>query len=318
MFFFCWAENKEENLFSCQSWYYNRYRREKASWTYISARGFYVYDGVMYLTTYKMIAIDLDDTLLDKKLRIGEADRRAIELAQKAGVKVVLATGRMYRATLPYVQELGLDTPAISYQGALVKKPDTGQVLYHRPVPMDSALKIIREVRPYGYHINLYMDDDLIVAGDSPENRLYESISGVKAVEAGDLEDFLITKRFDPTKVLAVAREEQLDEIAPGLKSLFGEKLHITKSKPHFLEFSHPQATKGHALEVVAGYYGIAREEVIAVGDSYNDLEMLDYAGLAVVVANARDEIKAKADFVTGANTDGGVARVIRRFIVRQ
>lgn len=272
-------------------------------------------DGVIYLTAYKMIAMDLDDTLLDQQLCISETDRMAIELAQKIGVKVVLATGRMYRATLPYVAELGLDTPAISYQGALVKKPDTGEILLHRPVPMAMAIKIIRELKPYGYHINLYMGDELIIARESPESRLYTSISGVEAAEVGDLEDFLIKKQFDPTKVLVVAREEQLDEISPGLKLLFGENLHITKSKPHFLEFSHPRATKGHALAVVAGYYGITRDEIIAVGDSYNDLEMLAYAGLGVVVANARDEIKAKADYVTGANTDGGVAGVIRRFI---
>ncbi len=267
------------------------------------------------MTAYKMIAMDLDDTLLDKQLCISETNLSAIKLARESGVKVVLATGRMYRATLPYASELGLDTPAISYQGALVIKPDTGQVLLHRPVPMASALKIVRELKPYGYHINLYMDDNLFIARQSAESRLYKSISGVEAIEVGDLEEFLLEKQFDPTKVLVVAREEQLDEIAPGLKSLFGENLHITKSKPHFLEFSHPQATKGHALAEVAGYYGIAREEIIAVGDSYNDLEMLDYAGLSAVVDNARDEIKAKADFVTSANTDGGVARVIRRFI---
>ncbi|GBF35531.1 Cof-like hydrolase [Desulfocucumis palustris] len=259
--------------------------------------------------------MDLDDTLLDKQLRIGDADREAIGRAQKAGVKVVLATGRMYRATLPYITELGLDTPAISYQGALVKKPDSGETLTHYPVPGDMAMKIIRAIKPYGYHINLYKDDDLLIAGESPESRLYVSVAGVKPIEVGDLEEFLLKERFDPTKVLAVAEEEQLDGISPELKSLFGEKLHITKSKPHFLEFSHPLANKGHALAMVAEYYGISREEIIAVGDSYNDLEMLDYAGLGVAVGNARDEIKDRADYVTLANTEGGVAHVIQRFI---
>ncbi len=267
------------------------------------------------MTDYKMIAMDLDDTLLDKQLRIGNADREAIGQAKEAGVKVVLATGRMYRATLPYITELGLDTPAISYQGALVKKPDSGETLMHHPVPFDSAIRIIRAIKPYGYHINLYKDDNLLIARESPESRLYVSIAGVKPIEVGDLEEFLLKEQFNPTKVLAVAREEQLDEITPELKSLFGEKLHITKSKPHFLEFSHPLANKGHALAMVAGYYGISREEIIAVGDSYNDLEMLDYAGLGVVVANARDEIKARADYVTSANIEGGVAQVIHRFL---
>lgn len=268
------------------------------------------------MSIYKMIAMDLDDTLLDKQLRINDTDKLAIERAKRAGVKVVLATGRMYRATLPFARKLELDTPLITYQGALVKNPDHGDTVLHHPVPMDCALEVLERVKPFGYHVNLYRDDNLIIAGESPESRIYESISGVKAIEVGDLSNYVLEEKFDPTKVLVIAREEQLDQLAPELKTVFGEKLHITKSKPHFLEFSHPRANKGEALAAVAGYYGIGREEVIAVGDSYNDLEMLDYAGLGVVVDNARAEIKARADFITCANTEGGVARVINRFII--
>lgn len=260
--------------------------------------------------------MDLDDTLLDKNLQISEENRQALALARRAGVAVTLATGRMYRSALPFAQELEIDAPLITYQGALVKHPVTQEVLLHRPVPLQYALDIIARVNTLGYHINVYLDDRLYVERHTEEMLLYQSISRVNAEAVGPLIPFLKQAGEEPTKVLVIAREEQLDELAGELRSLYGEKLHITKSKPYFLEFSHPGATKGHALASVAAYCGLEPGEVIAVGDSYNDLEMIDWAGLGVVVANARPEIQARADYVTASNEENGVARVVEKFIL--
>lgn len=265
---------------------------------------------------YRLLAVDLDDTLLNKDLRIGEDNRRALALARRAGVVVTLATGRMYRATLPFARELEIDAPLITYQGALVKHAVTREVVVHRPVPLACALDIISRVQTRGYHINIYLDDHLYVERHTDESRLYQSISGVQARAVGPLVPFLKEAGQDPTKVLVIAPEEKLDELAAELKPLYGDDLHITKSKPYFLEFSHPQATKGHALAAVAAVYGFKPAEVIAVGDSYNDLEMIEWAGLGVVVANARPQVKARADYVTASNEDGGVARVVEKFIL--
>ncbi|MDQ0285133.1 Cof subfamily protein (haloacid dehalogenase superfamily) [Desulfofundulus luciae] len=265
---------------------------------------------------YRLLAVDLDDTLLDKDLRISEDNRRALALARRAGVVVTLATGRMYRATLPFARELEIDAPLITYQGALVKHAVTREVVVHRPVPLACAMDIIARVQSRGYHINIYLDDHLYVERHTDESRLYQSISGVQARAVGPLVPFLKEARQDPTKVLVIAREEKLDELATELRPLYGDNLHITKSKPYFLEFSHPQATKGHALAAVAAAYGFKPGEVIAVGDSYNDLEMIEWAGLGVAVANARPQVKARADYVTASNEDGGVARVVEKFIL--
>lgn len=270
------------------------------------------------MTKYQMLATDLDDSLLDDRLMITPVDREAIERAVRAGVKVVLATGRMFRSALPYALELGLDTPLITYQGAYVRFPGGERVLYHRPVPWDLALELLERIAPAGYHTNIYIDDELLVEKVTEAGRLYWIISGVKPVEVGGLAAYLRRVRRDPAKVLVVAEEEKLDRLSEELNGVFTGRLHITKSKPFFLEFMHPGATKARALEAVAGYYGIGREKIIAVGDSYNDLEMIDYAGLGVVVANAREEIKAVAGFVTRANTEGGVAGVISRFIFNE
>jgi hydroxymethylpyrimidine pyrophosphatase-like HAD family hydrolase len=132
----------------------------------------------------------------------------------------------------------------------------------------------------------------------------------------GDLAAFLRERGQDPTKVLVVAQEDLIDKLFAQVYPLYGDKLHITKSKPHFLEFSHPLGNKGDALAAIAGHYGVARDEIIAVGDSYNDLEMIDYAGLGVVVGNARPEIRERADYVCRTNEDCGVAEVVEKFIL--
>ncbi len=267
---------------------------------------------------YKMLATDLDDSLLDHRFAIGPADREAIARAVGAGVKVVLATGRMFRSALPYALELGLNTPLITYQGAYVRFPAGERVLYHRPVPLDLALEVVDRVMEKGYHINIYIDDNLLVEKVTGEGRLYWNISKVEPVEVGNLARYLRRVRREPSKILVVSAEENLDRLSEELKKGLPGRLHITKSKPYFLEFTHPEADKARALQEVAGYYGIARENIIAVGDSYNDIEMIGYAGLGVVVDNAREDIKRRADFVTSANNQGGVARVINKFIFNE
>ncbi|ACV64638.1 Cof-like hydrolase [Desulfofarcimen acetoxidans DSM 771] len=268
------------------------------------------------MSKYKFVAIDLDDTLLDKDLKISERARQAISRAKDRGVLVTLSTGRMYRSALPYARELEIDLPIITYQGALVKNPGTGETLAHYPLPLDYARQVISRGKSLGYHINVYVNDNLYIEKENPHSARYEKISGIAAQPVGDLSDFL--NREDPTKVLISAEEQQLDALMEEFGRKFGANVHITKSKPYFLEFSHPLATKGHALSVLAGKYGVLREEVMAVGDSYNDLEMIDYAGLGVIVANARKDLKEHADYVTAASSGDGVAEAIEKFILER
>lgn len=265
---------------------------------------------------YRLVALDLDDTLLGSDLKVEPQTAQVIQQVMDRGIYVTLATGRMFRSSLPYARELRIRGPLITYQGALVKDTETGEVLYHCPVPLELAVDVIRRVREYGYHINLYVDDCLFVARESAEGKRYAAYSRVPLQVVGDLDSFLLAQRKEPTKVLVVAAEELLDELAAALQPTYGASLHITKSKPHFLEFSHPRATKGEALQAVAGRLGVPREEVLAVGDSYNDLEMLAWAGCGVAMGNAREEIKQKADYVTLSNEEGGVRHVLRKFVL--
>jgi len=265
----------------------------------------------LFYLKYRLIALDLDGTLLNSKLELTGRVREAVRRARRAGARVTIATGRMYRSVLPYAIKLGIDVPLITYQGALVKTVSGEEMLYY-PVPVELAKKVIRQVKEYGYHINIYLDDSLYVEQITEEGRRYAEMSKVPLHPVGDLLKFLDR---DPTKVLVIAKEELLDKLSAELKPMFRDTLHISKSRPHFLEFSHPRATKAYALSVMLAHYGLQREELLAVGDGYNDLEMLEYAGLGVVTGNARDEIKAVADYVAPSNDEDGVAEVIEKFV---
>lgn len=265
------------------------------------------------MSKFKLIAVDLDDTLLSKDFQLTGRVKEAIAAVRAAGVQFTISTGRMYRSAVPFARELGIDIPLITYQGALVKNSLSGEVLLYRPLPLVYAREIIARIHQLGYHLNGYLDDRLFVERDTPEGRRYAAIAGVEAEVVGDLLKFLDR---DPTKVLTISEEPLLDRLSAELTPLYEGKVHIVKSKPHFLEFSHPQATKGDALAYLAGYFGVKREEIMAVGDSYNDLEMLEYAGLGVVVANAREDVKKRAGYVASAPYGDGVVEALEKFVL--
>ena len=263
--------------------------------------------------SFKLVAVDLDDTLLAEDLSITGRVKEAVKLVQAAGVHFTISTGRMYKSAARIAAELGIDIPLITYQGALVKNSLSGEILREKPLPLAYAREVIARVHQYGYHLNSYLDERLLFERDTPEGRRYAAIAGVEYEIVGDFLDFLDR---DPMKVIAIAQEALIDRLKAELRPLYVGKINANKSKPHFLEFSHLQATKGAALAFLAAHFGIKREEIMAVGDGYNDLDMLEYAGLGVVVANAREEIKEKADYVTAAPYGDGVVEALEKYIL--
>jgi len=263
-----------------------------------------------------LVAIDLDDTLLDSRLRISRECRVAITRVREAGVKVTLATGRMFSSALPYARQLDMNVPLITYQGAWVRNSLSGETLYYRPVPRKWARALLARVREFGYHCQTYIDDRLCMEALTEEGKAYAELAGVTPVIVDRLEDVMDQ---DPLKLLVINNDTgRLDELERVLLAEFGEHLYITKSKPFYLEAMHPEATKGKALEAVARYFGINRAEVMAVGDSYNDLDMLQWAGLGVAMANAREEVRRAADYVTLSNEEHGVAEALTKFILER
>lgn len=263
----------------------------------------------------KLVAIDLDDTLLDSGLRISESCVSTINAVQEKGVLVTLATGRMYRSALPYARQLNMDIPLITYQGALVKNSGSEEVLYYKPLPEDIAIKVMEFFKTEEVHYQIYIDDRLYMESLTEEGKYYSNLAGVKPVIVDNLIE--TSREHETMKILAVTENEKhLLDMEIDLKNRYGKNLNITRSKPFFLEIMNHLANKGDALQVVSAHYNIDRKDVLAVGDSYNDLAMIEWAGIGVAMGNARDAVKEAADFVTTSNEEEGVAEALKRFVL--
>ena len=261
----------------------------------------------------QLIAVDMDDTLLDSKRSISPRAANAIRCAVQKGVKVVIATGRMYCSALPYAKQLELNVPLITYNGALIKEVLSGETLYHRPVDYQVACEVMALFRDHGWYVQTYVDDGLYVDKIIKQTEVYMKISGIKAQEVGKR---LYQPWAAPTKILAMVEPDEKEYVEKILKERFQKDLFITSSKAAFIEMTHFTVNKGTGLAFLAKRLGINRKEIMAVGDSFNDIDMLEYAGLGVAMGSAPDAVKAKADAVTLRNDEDGVAEAIEKYVL--
>jgi Cof subfamily protein (haloacid dehalogenase superfamily) len=266
------------------------------------------------LPDIKLVAIDLDGTLLKNDLTISPRAEEAIKEATAKGVYVTICTGRMYASALPYIKQLEMKLPVIAYNGALVKHAATGEVLYRKLLPCPMATDIYIRAKKHKLHTNIYYNDDLYVDSLNDWADNYARKVGVDINIVENMVEFL---QCDPiTKIVTIANPDALKFLRQELEEDYGEKLFITSSLPHLLEILNPEATKGKGLETVANYLDIPRECVMGIGDSFNDIEMFEYAGLSVVMANGEEEVKKIANYVTCSNDDDGVAEAIEKFVL--
>lgn len=263
---------------------------------------------------YKLIAIDLDDTLLTDGLTVTEGTKRAMAAAINQGVTVTIATGRMFASAQKIAEQIELNVPIITYQGALVKTLLDGQVLYERNVPADVAKELHAFVEENHLHLQLYVDDKLYGTEDNERIQKYSALTNIPYFIEPDFKKLI---ELPLSKMLIIDEPARLDEIAEQLFPLIGDRIHMTKSKAHYLEFMHKEGTKGHALQFMASHLGYEMAETIAIGDAWNDREMIEAAGLGVAMGNAIESLKELADYVTLSNNDEGVRHVIEKFILK-
>jgi len=254
---------------------------------------------------YRLCAIDLDDTLLGPDHQISARNARAVRAAVAKGVIVLIASGRMHAATLRFVDQLGLDTPVISYNGAMVKLPHTGEVWLHERIPAALADIVMNYCVPRDLQLNYYLDDHLYTAAYTPWMKLYHERT-LAPVEV--LPDFYTALRGTcPTKLIIVDSPQATSALLPYFRDRFAGSLYITKSNDEYLEFMPPNANKGAALELVANRLGVSAAETVAFGDSWNDVPMVRWAGLGVAVGNAKPEVIAASDRTVLRNGEDGV-----------
>lgn len=255
--------------------------------------------------TYKMVAIDLDDTLLNKEHQVSRRNKDVIQKLTKQGIKVIIATGRMYVSALPFTQKLGLKGPVITYNGAYIKDNGSGNILYHQPIKEEMARQILSFAEKENLHINLYQNDKLYVAERNENARLYEEIAGIEAIEVGSLLKFI---KGDVTKLLIIIHDyekklyylKKLQEEYPGLN--------ITESKKIYIEFMAQDISKGKALKNLAGQLNFKKEEIVAIGDGWNDREMISWSGFGIAMGEAAEGVKEVADMVAPPHDEDGVA----------
>lgn len=263
----------------------------------------------------RLVAMDLDDTLLRDDFTLSPRVVKAVREAQARGVKMTIATGRTPVSVRPYAEQLGLDLPVITYHGAMIQKVLKGEVLFRRVIPSAVTAEIVREVIRRGIYTQIHLRDRVITSKFSDWSREYRRIASVP-IEEADLAQLLRQEPEGVEKILIMDEEETLDQLVSILEEDYGRDVHFTKSKPSFLEVVEKSVNKGAALAALAEGWGIAQSEVMAIGDSYNDIEMLRYAGLGVAMGNARSEIQACADVVTLSNEEDGVARALERYVL--
>ncbi|HWQ42046.1 MAG TPA: Cof-type HAD-IIB family hydrolase [Desulfosporosinus sp.] len=263
----------------------------------------------------RLVAMDLDDTLLRDDWTISPRVIKTIQKAQAQGVKMTIATGRMSISARPYAKQLGLDVPVITYHGAMIQQVLSGEIIFRRVIPSALAVEIVQYVSGLGVYAQVYLKDRVIAQDLREWSEEYERIASVR-IEIADLPTLLSQEPEGVEKIILMAKESDLDQFAPRLRQLYGEKVHLAKSKPCFLEMTDCQVNKGVALAALAERYGIARGDVMAIGDSFNDLEMIKYAGIGVAMGNARAEIKEQADVITASNEEDGVAEAIERYVL--
>ncbi len=264
--------------------------------------------------TYRLIALDLDGTLIAHDLRISPRARRAIRRAMDKGITVILASGRAFPSMLPYVQELGISAPVICYQGCQIVLPETRQVIYQATLPLPVTQTLLEYAQSRDLDITVYVDDHIYLREFRHPEEFYRRWFGLPCILVKDL---VAGVRQEPTKVIITGAGPENDRLMPELQRRFGSSINVIRSHTLFIEGMPLGVSKGAALERVAADLGIPQEQTMAIGDWGNDVEMVAWAGLGVAMGNATEGVKAVASYVAPSVEEDGVAVAIETFCLK-
>lgn len=272
------------------------------------------------MTQIKLLILDIDGTISGKSNQVTETVKNAIKEAQGKGIKVGLATGRMFCSALRFHQEIDADLPIIAYNGAWMQRVDNQEILLHQPVNKNIAqelLKYFREKQEQKeLEIHLYYDDQLYVENFSKKTDFYVTRSGISFNVIDKLENLLDNH---PTKVLAQSPDSDfIGNLLEDLQNRYStDELYLTQSNPIYLEATQANVNKGSTIKyLVENILEYNAEEVMAIGDNYNDYTMLKYAGFSVAMGDAPEEIKNIASAVTKDVENDGVAEAIASYLL--
>lgn len=262
----------------------------------------------------KLFVSDIDGTLLVPGQNISARNIAAVKKMVEAGIIVTIATGRMYRAALPIARELGVDVPIITYNGALIKSTD-GKILHSEYLPANLVVELTDFFQGRGWYLQNYSGDALHYPERNDFTREYEATQKVSGTAVGW--DGMRTLTDNVCKLLSISAglEETTARIA-AVKEKFGGRVDVTKSHPQFTEIMCPGVSKASAVKILAQKLNIDRAEVMAIGDSDNDLPMLKAAGTSVAMGNGVDAVKNFCTFQTTDCAADGFAEAVEKYVL--
>ncbi|HID05890.1 MAG TPA: HAD family phosphatase [Armatimonadetes bacterium] len=268
----------------------------------------------------RLVAIDIDGTLVGSSGQLSMCVKRAVQSAVVRGCEVVLCTGRSRYTTRAFMDELQLCGPVILFSGAVVLHWGTGEVWHRAVLPRDMVAQIVRVIRSYGMGAVLLADgieSDCVVADRVLPPALRYTHRNIERLNWVD--DLTECIPFEPATIGAVGSEDTVRGAVDELKQRFGSRLVVSASfsiayDGWVIEVHHHDAGKGRALKLVADRLGIPREQVMAIGDHFNDIEMFEVAGLAIAMANSPYEVQRAAHYIVPSADDDGVAEALERF----
>ncbi len=263
----------------------------------------------------KLFVTDLDGTLLPTGTKVSEKNIKAVQDAVKAGITVTIATGRMYKASLPVAETLGVNVPIITYNGALIKSIG-GEILHSVFLEPRLIEEIVDFFEKRNWYLQSYSCDNLIYPEYNAYAEHYEDAQKLKGSAVGW--DGLRTHTDEVAKMLSITNgiEEtrlRIEEI----RKAFEGRLEAVSSNPRYCEMVVPGVSKAAAIKHLADMMGIKQAEIMAIGDSNNDLEMLKAAGKSIAMGNAIPEVKEACDYVTGTCEEDGFAEAIYRYALK-
>lgn len=264
---------------------------------------------------YKLVVLDLDDTLLRDDLTISQRTRESLERAQKQGLRVVLASGRPTGAIWRYAKELDIASHGgfiISFNGAVVTDCATGRTLFQKALPKELIHELYDLSVAHGTLILSYVDDQIVTPVANQWADIEQTLTGMDLRLTPDFKGAIQT---DAIKAILLQEPGFLKAVSEKLRPLVSDRMNMVLSKPFFLEFTNLGIDKRHSLGHLVDTLGIRQDEVIAFGDSYNDVGMIQFAGMGICMANGPLEVQATADFVTESNMHDGIAVGLERFV---
>lgn len=271
------------------------------------------------MSDIKLLILDIDGTIAGASNDVTKIVKKAIQKVQSKGIKVGLATGRMYCSALRFHYSINAQLPIIAYNGALIKNPQDNQIYSYLPLPKNIARQLLEYYQQPQWHhqieVHFYVNEQLYVQEITENTKEYCNRSGVEAIAVKDLHSLL---NLDLTKVLALCHNRDLmRQLQQNLRKKYQpEDVYLTQSSPIYLEATHPDVNKGNGVKYLTeNLFNLSAKNVMVIGDNFNDLGMIEYGGISIAMGNAPSEVKNKADWITKNVEENGVAIAIEKFL---